>query len=317
MTDVNRRLEVKQRSAITRENTTTVRDALRAGRAHLASTGAETPGLDAEVLLRHVLGVERAALFARLADPIPSDTLAQYHALLDQRAGGSPVAYLVGEREFFALPFAVAPGVLIPRPETEILAAWAIDWLSERGGATVVDVGTGSGAIALSVAHALGNQWPGRIVAADVSPNALAVATRNRERFGLGDRVPLVRGSLVDWLGGPVDLLLANLPYLRPGQIDSNPELAAEPRLALDGGDDGLALIRRLLRDAPRVLRAGGAMGVEIDPSQARTVTDLARGAFPEAEITLLRDLAAHPRHVTIRRPRHYRSVRNVCHSER
>ena len=110
--------------------------------------------------------------------------------------------------------------------------------------------------------------------------------------------VALVQGSLIDWLAGPVDLLLANLPYLRPDQIDANPALAAEPRLALDGGPDGLALIRRLLMDAPRVLAPGGAIGLEIDPSQRDTVSTLAATAFPAATVAVLRDLAGLDRHV-------------------
>jgi release factor glutamine methyltransferase len=180
----------------------------------------------------------------------------------------------------------------------------------------VVDVGTGSGAIALSVAQAMGGDWAGRIVAADVSPDALAIAAGNRERLGLGDRVALVRGSLVEWLGGTVDLLLANLPYLRPAQITGNPELTAEPRLALDGGADGLALIRRLLHDAPRVMRAGGALAIEIDPSQHEDAVMLAHVAFPDADITALRDLAGHHRHVTIRLPERDSDVATTRHAE-
>ena len=281
----------------------TVADALRFGQRRLAVSGVETPRLDAEVLLRHVLRLEGAALMARLHEPVAAAALAVFASLLERRAGGVPVSYLTGEREFMGLPFAVRPGVLVPRPETEILVEWALGWLRGRGAASVVDVGTGSGAIALGLAAHLGPSWPGRIIASDVSPLALEVAAENRQRIELVERVELVQGSLIDWLTEPVDLLLANLPYLRPEQIAANPDLAAEPCLALDGGAAGLDLIAALLRDAPRVLRSGGAAGLEIDPGQAETVIALARVAFPAAEIGILPDLAGRDRHVTIVTP--------------
>jgi len=271
---------------------------LQEGRDRLRQSGSETPALDAEVLLRHVLRIDRTALFRLLTEHIDETTRAAYNRLLDERARGVPVAYLTGEREFMALPFQVAPGVLVPRPETEVLVEWAISWLAEREHATVVDVGAGSGAIALSLAANMNPNWSGRIIAADLSPAAIAITAANRARLGLVNAVALVQGSLIDWLAGPVDLLLANLPYLRPDQIDANPALAAEPRLALDGGPDGLALIRRLLMDAPRVLAPGGAIGLEIDPSQRDTVSTLAATAFPAATVAVLRDLAGLDRHV-------------------
>jgi release factor glutamine methyltransferase len=307
--------------------------ALREGTALLAKSGTETPRLDAEVLLRHVLGLDRTAFFARLPDPIPPVTFARYRELLGQRARCVPVAYLTGQREFMGLPFMVAPGVLVPRPETEILVEWALSLIQARDFSTVVDVGTGSGAIALSIAANLHPTWRGHIIAADVSPTALALAAQNRghlldaaptppspvepgEREGgwgvrvcrrdappatmLEQQIALVRGSLLTWLRGPVDLILANLPYLRPQQIDGNPDLAAEPRQALDGGADGLALIRHLVADAPRVLAAGGALGLEIDSSQCEAVSRLVRHAFPAGDLRVLRDLAGLDRHVVV-----------------
>jgi release factor glutamine methyltransferase len=273
---------------------------LRHGRRRLAPAKTETPALDAEVLLRHVLGVDRTALLSRLADPAPADARARYESLLEQRLGGIPVAYLIGYKEFMGIQLTVSPAVLIPRPETEILVEWALEWLRDRQSATVVDVGTGSGAIALSLATSLGPDWVGRIVASDVSPDALVVAAINRERLAVTDRVVLVEGSILAWCDEPVDLLLANLPYLRPDQIGANPALAAEPRLALDGGEAGLGLIAALLRDAPRVVRPGGAVGLEIDPGQAPAIVSLAGAAFPGARIGLLPDLAGLDRDVTI-----------------
>ena len=282
--------------------TETPSDALRRGRTRLASAGSATPGLDAEVLLRHVLGINRTTLFVRLPEPIAADSVAAYDELLEERARDIPIAYLTGEREFMGLAFEVGPGVLVPRPETELLVAWAVSWLSKRDQeqVTVIDVGTGSGAIAIAIAAAMGPDWQGRIIASDISQDAVTVAARNRARLDAHHRVAVVQGPLVSWLRGPVDLLLANLPYLRPEQIVENPSLAAEPRLALDGGPDGLNLIRQLLDDAPRVLAPGGAISLEIDPSQRGDVVTIARRVFPASDVQVHRDLAGFDRHVTV-----------------
>jgi release factor glutamine methyltransferase len=339
--------------------TITIAAALQQGHALLAEARPDTPRLDAEVLLRHALDLDRTTLFARLTEPIPPPALAVYQNHLAQRARGVPVAYITGQREFMGFAFKVAPGALVPRPETETLVEWALSTIRQRNFSTVVDVGTGSGAIALSIAAIMGPGWDGRIIAADVSATALTIASRNRDQLiesarvhpsptvvsqgevgggearmrGSHDRpspptrrpegtrpvepgegafraagrpigtqacVSLVRGSLLTWLGGPVDLILANLPYLRPDQIATNPDLAAEPRQALDGGADGLDLIRRLIADAPRVLAPGGALGLEIDPGQRDEVFRLARDAFPAADANALPDLAGLDRHIVV-----------------
>ena len=281
---------------------TTLSEALRVGRTRLASSQTESPGLDAEVLLRHVLGIDRTALFAQLREPIVPAAFGEYQRVLEERARGVPVAYLTGTREFMGLSFTVGPGVLVPRPETEVMVEWAIAWLRQRvrNQTTVVDVGTGSGAIAISIAAAMGSDWPGLVLAVDISAQALSMATRNRDRLGVEHRVCFVQGSLLSWLEDPVDLVLANLPYLRADQISENPQLAAEPSLALDGGPDGLFLIRELLADAPRILAPGGAIGLEIDPGQRDEVRTLARAAFPGSRLQVLPDLAGRNRHVTV-----------------
>ena len=286
----------------------TIRDATR----RLAAAGLDTPRLDAEVLLRHVLGVDRTALFVRYLEPIEPAALAAYEGLLARRLAGEPVAYLTGQREFLGLALAVTPDVLVPRPETEQLVEWARDWLLRPGRerAQVIDVGTGSGAIAVGLASLLPDAWAGRITAVDVSPAALAVAGGNRDRLRATelrersalDRIAFQLGDLLGDVAGPVDLVLANLPYLTPGQVNGNPDLAAEPRLALDGGPDGLDLIRRLIDDLPRVLAAGGAVALELDSAQADTVAGLLRTAEPDATVRVLDDLAGLARFVVMER---------------
>lgn len=275
-------------------------DALRRAQSMLQTSGSDTPRLDAEVLLRHVLGIDRTTLFARLREPLTLEQSEAFFRLIAIREQAVPVAYLTGAREFMGIPFAVAAGVLIPRPETEILVEWALAWLRDRPAATVVDVGTGSGAIAVSLASLVLPGWQGTILAVDVSPIALEIARQNVDRHDLSGRIELTQGSLLTWRMQPVDLILANLPYLRPDQIDGNHMLTAEPRLALDGGADGLDLIRALLDDAPRLLAPGGAIGLEIDPDQSDAVFGHAEQAFPESTISLLPDLAGLDRHLII-----------------
>lgn len=276
--------------------TQTVAEAIDQGQRQLAGAGIDTPRLDAEVLLRHVLGLDRAQLFARLPEAITDDVAARYADLLKRRAAGVPIAYLTGHREFYGLDLLTSPGVLIPRPETELLVEWALAWLATRDHATVIDVGTGTGAIPLALAANLPATWRGRIVAVDPYPAPIALAAENRSRLGLDRRVDLVRGHLLDWCAGPVDLIASNLPYLRPDQVAGNQMLAAEPAEALVGGADGLALIRALIHDAPRVLRDAGAIILELDPDQAETVAGLLERAFPVAAVSTLPDLAGMPR---------------------
>ena len=264
-----------------------------------AAAGIESARLDAEVLLRHTAGISRSELFMRYPEPLPADIDLVLQMLATDRIAGRPVAYLIGEREFMGLPFQVRDGVLVPRPETEILVEWALAQLTP--GATVVDVGTGSGAIAVSLA-ALGKDLT--VIATDISAVALGIAEENADRL-LDDerreRISFREGSLLTPLEDPVDMVLANLPYLTPDQVDSNPDLAAEPRLALDGGSDGLDLIRDLVADLRRVLRPGGGVGLEIDPAQQAAVEALLIAAFPNGTVETLPDLAGLARHVVMR----------------
>jgi release factor glutamine methyltransferase len=278
-----------------------IAELLRGATVRLLASRSLSPRLDAEVLLRHVLGIDRTTLFARLQEPVDSADRSQFEQLVERRIEGCPVAYLTGEREFMGFPFIVNSAVLIPRPETEQLVEWAEMWLSSRRDAVVVDVGTGSGAIILSLAQ-VAESWTGRAIGIDLSEAAIDVASANRSRLGLQDRVELVTGDLLEPVSEPADLILANLPYLTPTQIMENPELNAEPRIALDGGPDGLREVRRLIEDIPRVLRSTGAFVLEIDPNHAAEVASVAGALFPRARIHVERDLENRERFVIVER---------------
>jgi len=282
------------------EHVHTYRALLVIGRKRLERAGIETAALDAAVLLAHVAGLTRTALYARLPEYIDSATHAQYDAMIAERERGIPVAYLVGEKEFLGLTFTVTPATLVPRPETELLVQWAIDWLTTHPNAQLaVDVGTGSGAIAVSLAHCL----PGiAIVATDVSAAALRVAHGNAIRHGVADRVAFVQGDLLLWLRQPVSLVIANLPYLTNIQAD-DAGIAAEPRTALAGGDeDGFAMYRQLIPQVARWLTVGGAFAFEIDPAQDIIARTACTHAFPETEITVYQDLAGLSRFISVKK---------------
>jgi len=279
----------------------TVAEAVRAAAERLAGHGIATGRLDAEVLLRHVLDLTRTELFLRYPEPIGVAQARAYDELLALRLAGQPVAYLTGTREFMGLPFAVAPGVLVPRPETELLVEWALAAIDRLPSGPVVDIGTGSGAIAVSVATLAPADRP--VIATDVSPQALGIARENAEALLDGDRLARLQfraGSLLEPVAEPVALVLANLPYLTPGQIAGNPDLDAEPRLALDGGSDGLDLVRELVADLPRVLAPGGAVGLELDPDQTATVERLLLSLYPDQQVRTIADLAGRRRHVVL-----------------
>lgn len=229
--------------------------------------------VDAQVLLAHVLGVGRAWLIAHATDPLPRDPADAFFALAKRRREGEPVAYLTGRREFHGLDLEVTPAVLIPRPETETLVEAA---LGLPAGARVLDVATGSGAVAL----ALADERPDlTITGTDASPAALEVARANAARLRL--EVTLREADLMDGAGGPFDAVLANLPYVAAADLPGlGPELAYEPAAALDGGPDGLALVRRLAAQAADV----PFVALEVGAGQAAAVAALLAPAHPRIE---------------------------------
>ncbi|MCO5215677.1 MAG: peptide chain release factor N(5)-glutamine methyltransferase [Thermomicrobiales bacterium] len=272
----------------------------------LMGAGVDPAMLDARVLLGYVLDLSATQLLIADNDLVSPDKVQAYRALIDQRATGVPLAYLTGSREFMGLAFHTTPAVLVPRPDTEPLVEWALNCLEDHPAATIVDIGTGSGAITVSMVYHAPEIWTGQAIAIDVSLEALAVATENADRMlpaDRRDRIEFRLGDLTASLEAPVDLLLANLPYLTPGQMDENPDLRHEPSLALDGGDDGLDLVREVIDDLPRVLAANGAAGFEIDPSQSATVQSLLHETLPDHRIAVVHDLAGDERHIVAFRP--------------
>ena len=272
---------------------TTVGAWLLATSAQLAASSS-SPRLDAELLLAHVLGWSRARLLAERPAELSAETLARVAALVERRRNLEPIAYILGEREFYGLPLFVDRRVLVPRPETELLVELALTRARQRGGnLRIADIGTGTGAIAIALAMHLPHA---SVIASDLSPEALAVAAQNLQRHGLGERVKLVQGDLLAALSEPVDLLVSNPPYTILAEIDEGVR-RHEPHLALDGGGpQGLAIYERLLTAAPQYLAAGASLLLEIGAWQGLAVRSLAQQHLPMAIVQLHHDLAGHPR---------------------
>ncbi|MDB5308860.1 MAG: prmC [Gemmataceae bacterium] len=266
---------------------------------YLATKGmpAATARLEAQVLLAHVLKCKKVDLLVRY-DELPTDAeRAEYRGLIKRRVDGWPVAYLVGSREFYLLPFEVSPAVLVPRPETETLVAEALRLLKPVAGPAVLDLGTGSGCIAVSIAH---QKKDARATAVDISPDALDVASRNAERHGVAGRVRFLQGDLFAAVpaGTVFDLVVSNPPYVTPAELAAlAPDVRDhEPRLALDGGPDGLAFYRRIAAGVGPFLKPGGWVLVEIGATQDQTVRALF-AERPELEVgKILKDAAGLPR---------------------
>jgi release factor glutamine methyltransferase len=279
-------------------------DALAQAARRLRNDGVDSPQLDAELLLVHVLQSNRASVLTWPERRLTPKQLTAFRDLVARRGAREPLAYIVGHREFFGLDFLVDPRVLIPRPESELLVEQALSIATELQTSTpqptITDVGAGSGAIAVTLAVRLPQA---AIYALDSSPGALEVTAENARRHGVSDRVLCLEGDLLAPLPGAVDLIVANLPYVTTNEWQGlPPEIRDhEPRAALDGGPDGLAFIRQLLALAAPHLRPGGSILLEIGASQGAAVTDLARQGFPKAGVQLHRDYAGLDRLVAVR----------------
>jgi len=269
----------------------TVLEVLKLASDHLQKRGSDSARLDAEVLLAHALGLRRLDLYLKFDRPLSEPEVTNYRELVAKRAKGQPVAYLVGHKEFMGLDFVVTPAVLVPNPDTEVLVQRAVEIAREgKRQLRVADVGTGSGCIAIAIAHYASNV---DVVGSDISPEALEVARRNVEAHGLGGRVQLVCGDLMGPLAGSFDLVCANLPYVAVGSALA-PEVVAQPARALYAGVSGSSLVTRLLDDSPSRLNAGGRVLAELDPSILSVAVDVATRNFTGHRIH--RDLAGHKR---------------------
>ncbi len=264
----------------------TVKKLLNQARAALAAGGVEDSALEAELLLRHALKIDRVQLYLDLDREVSQAHHKNFRRLIERRLKGEPSAYITGHREFSGLGFYVSPAVLIPRPESELLVEKAIELA--QNGASIAEIGTGCGAIAISLALKLP---AARIYATDISPAALEVARRNCRHHRVTDRICLLQGDLLDPLPGPVDLLIANLPYVKAAELARTDLASFEPRLALDGGRDGLAKIRGLCRQLSGPLHPRGHLLLEIGQGQAKSVVSYLRNLFPSARIETTTDL--------------------------
>lgn len=254
----------------------TIRELLAWTTTYLGQKGVDSPRLEAQILLAHVLKCPRIELVARSDEEPSAKDRTAFRELVKRRVDGWPVAYLTGTKEFFLLPFLVSPAVLIPRPDTETLVLETLARLKGKANPTVLELGTGSGCIAIALAA---NHPTCRVLAVDVSPDAADLARRNAAANRVADRTSVVVGDLFGPVpvGSTFDVLVSNPPYVAHGEFES---LSAdirehEPRTALDGGPDGLAFYRRIAQRAGEFVKPGGWIFLEIGESQADSVASL------------------------------------------
>lgn len=289
-------------SGRTADETWTVGRVIEWTTAHLGAHGSETPRLDSEILLAHARGCERIELYTRFNEPLSEDERGTMRDLVRRRARSEPVAYLVGHREFFSLDFRVTPDVLIPRPQTEVLVAELLDLARASREPKILDVGTGSGCIAIAAAVQCKQAV---VTGTDISAEAIAVARENAERHRVAERVQFQLGDLFEPVAEQqgFDMIASNPPYVGEDEIETlQPDVRLhEPHLALVAGQGGLAVLRRIVDDAPRHLVPGGRLLLEISPEQADNVQAVLHSHGAYSDIKVINDLAGRARVISAR----------------
>ena len=263
----------------------------------LMKSGSPDSRLEAEILLRHVLKIDRATMFSNLENILDSKQENDIAELVQRRLANEPLSYITGTREFYSLDFQITSAVLIPRQETETLVDEVIK-IAKENPLKIVDVGTGSGAIAIALAV---NLPLAKIIATDISVDALHVAESNTKMNDVFSRINLKQGNLLDVLDEKVDVIVSNPPYIPSNQIEHlQPEVKKEPHIALDGGSDGLEYIRKLIGNCSEKLNNNGHIFIEIDPSQSEEVLEIADTHFPDARTAIIKDLSQNNRVLSI-----------------
>lgn len=262
------------------------RDTLRAS--------SDSVGLDTQVWLAHVLETDRAWILAHTDEKVSPEKGKAFINGVDQMAAGRPLPYLLGKWEFYGFSYLINESVLIPRPETELLVDQALNWLKHTTAPIrMADVGTGSGCIGISIANLRSDL---AVTAIDISSQALNIARQNIEKHKLEDRVSLIEGDLLENTQGKFNLICANLPYIPIEHLERLEVVKAEPRIALDGGNDGMELLRRCLIQAKDRITADSCILAEIDPSYAKEIEEFAQANFPQSTCNVLMDLAGRER---------------------
>ena len=264
----------------------TIKQALAHAREILVTNNIEDAPLECELLLRYTLKISRVQLYTDLDHELSPEQERTFWHLIERRKNGEPTAYITEHREFYGLDFYVDPRVLIPRPESELLVEEALSLAQSQTISTIADIGTGCGAIAISLTL---NLPQAKIYATDISAHALDVALLNCQKHGVVDRVFLLQGDILEPLPEPVDLIIANLPYVKDSEL---PAPNFEPVLALNGGSDGLEKIRQLCNQASHKLRPEGSLLLEIGQGQRETINKFLGSFFPNAEIEVMPDLS-------------------------